>query len=347
MPDDLLRGVDVPRPLPEHLRSALEARLLGPDDALVGLLRTAETPRALPSDVRDSLQRNLVRRRIVPVWLVGAAAAAVLIAGVAVVIPRTTDERTTQAAPTAPSARPTATAASPVPGTVGSGSAGSAAGVAAPLPPPPSPRPSPRTPAAAAPGSGTTSGGGSTGSGDGAPAAAPAAPQRGVSDVSPDEGPAAGGTRITLTGKDLSKAVRVEFASRPGTDLVVVSDTRITVVTPPAREPGQRADISVHLSTDEVYLVDTAFTYVEVPEVTSVDPAEGPSGGGNVVSVSGRDFRPRTTVTFGDTRASEVEVVSATQLRVVVPAHLPGPVDVTVTTAGGTSNGVPYVYTPS
>jgi len=168
-----------------------------------------------------------------------------------------------------------------------------------------------------------------------------------VTDVSPDEGPRAGGTRITLTGRDLAKAVRVEFDSSAGTDLVVESDTRITVVTPPARERGQRASITVHLSTDEAYAVDTAFIYLEVPTVTSVDPAEGSANGGHVVTVSGRDFRPRTTVTFGDTRASEVEVVSTTQLRVVAPAHLPGPVDVTVTTAGGRSNGVQYVYTPS
>jgi len=166
-----------------------------------------------------------------------------------------------------------------------------------------------------------------------------------VSDVSPDEGPISGGTRIALTGRDLSRTVRVELDGRPATDLVVESDSRVTVVTPAAAEP-RRATLEVHLSTGEVHLVPSAFAYIAAPVVTAVDPAEGPAAGGNVVSITGQTFTPRTTVRFGNSQAGNVEVLSASQLRVVAPAHLPGPVDVTVTTAGGTSNGVRYFYTP-
>lgn len=338
MPDDVLRGIDAPRPLPAHLRSSLEATLLDPDVELLALLRTAEAARELSPGLRDDLGRRLRRRRPVPVWLVGAAAAAVLVAGAVVALPSApTGAPTAQPVP-APAA-PRGRMPTPAPSAVGqTPAAGAPPAPAQLLTPAPSPRPAASAgEAPAAAGSGSTAG-----SAGGAPAAA--GPQRGVTGVAPYEGPVGGGTRITLTGQDLSRAVRVELDGRAGSDLVVESDTRISVVTPAAREPG-RAAITVHLSTDEVYLAPAAFAYVAAPAVTGLDPAQGPAGGGNVVVVRGRDFTQRMVVAFGDTRAGEVQVLSDTELRVVAPAHLPGPVEVTVSTAGGASNGVRYLYT--
>lgn len=75
------------------------------------------------------------------------------------------------------------------------------------------------------------------------------------------------------------------------------------------------------------------------PDVASVDPGSGPSAGGNWVTVTGFDLVGTTAVYFGATSAP-FEVLSGSQLRALAPAHASGPVDVRVTTAGGTSSPV-------
>lgn len=58
-----------------------------------------------------------------------------------------------------------------------------------------------------------------------------------ISAVSPDTGPVAGGTVITITGSGFTGATAVNFinglSSSPASGLVVVDDTTITCVTPP------------------------------------------------------------------------------------------------------------------
>jgi len=73
------------------------------------------------------------------------------------------------------------------------------------------------------------------------------------------------------------------------------------------------------------------------PNVTSVAPASGPGGGGTSVTINGCGFTGATLVKFGASPAIGLTVVSDTQVTALSPAHAAGPVDVTVTTAKGTS----------
>jgi len=60
-------------------------------------------------------------------------------------------------------------------------------------------------------------------------------------------------------------------------------------------------------------------------------------------------LRRTTQVHFGGSEAQRIEVVSDTRLRVLSPQHLPGSVDITVTTPGGSSpagSGDRYTYLP-
>jgi hypothetical protein len=86
------------------------------------------------------------------------------------------------------------------------------------------------------------------------------------------------------------------------------------------------------------------------PQVTGLSPASGSMSGGTWVTVTGAALSNATAVTFGPgAPAQRIEVVSGTELRALSPGHLPGPVDVQVTTPGGTSaasNGSRYVYLP-
>ncbi len=64
-----------------------------------------------------------------------------------------------------------------------------------------------------------------------------------ISALAPDTGPAAGGTRVTVTGTNLLGATGVTFDGAAGTNLVVTSDTELKV-TAPAGTAGT-ADVAV------------------------------------------------------------------------------------------------------
>jgi IPT/TIG domain len=72
------------------------------------------------------------------------------------------------------------------------------------------------------------------------------------------------------------------------------------------------------------------------PEVRSVKPREGPSGGGTVVTVIGANLAQATAVTFGGAPAV-AETSSNEKLTVIAPPHAPGVVDVVVTANGSVS----------
>jgi IPT/TIG domain len=72
------------------------------------------------------------------------------------------------------------------------------------------------------------------------------------------------------------------------------------------------------------------------PTVSSVTPANGPTGGGTTVTVSGTGFAGATAVHFGATAAAGLTVNSDTTITTTSPSGS-GAVDVTVTGPGGTS----------
>jgi len=54
-----------------------------------------------------------------------------------------------------------------------------------------------------------------------------------VDAIAPAKGPEDGGTKVTVTGTGFAKGAEVTFGGQPATDVTVVSDTRITALTPP------------------------------------------------------------------------------------------------------------------
>ena len=56
------------------------------------------------------------------------------------------------------------------------------------------------------------------------------------------------------------------------------------------------------------------------PTVTGVEPGEGPEAGGTLVTIAGSGFLPGSTVAFGASAASAVEVLSESQIRAHTPA---------------------------
>ena len=79
-------------------------------------------------------------------------------------------------------------------------------------------------------------------------------------------------------------------------------------------------------------------TFVPPPRVTSVSVTSGPAAGGTSVTVAGTGFTGATAVTFGAIPAASFTVNGDTSITVISPVASAGTVDVTVTTAGGTSS---------
>ena len=164
-------------------------------------------------------------------------------------------------------------------------------------------------------------------------------PAPAVTAIAPTAGPMAGGTEVTVTGTDFTGATSVTFGGTEGTDLAVASDTSLTVVSP----PHAAGVVDVLVTTPEGISAQVAsddFEFLapgDPPTVTAVAPTSGPTTGGTEVTVTGTDFAGATSVTFGGTEGTDLEVASDTSLTVVSPPHGTGVVNVRVETADGTS----------
>ncbi len=160
-----------------------------------------------------------------------------------------------------------------------------------------------------------------------------------VSGVSPNTGSDAGGTSVTITGTGFTAASAVKFGATAASSVSVTDSSHITA-TSPAGTGTVDVTVTTPGGTSPTSSADQ-FTYVSsggAPTVTNVNPSAGPITAGQVVTVQGTNFvTGATTVKFGTTAGTSVNVGSPTQLTVTAPAHAAGTVDVVVTTAQGSS----------
>ncbi|MFI0780298.1 IPT/TIG domain-containing protein, partial [Streptomyces sp. NPDC021212] len=161
-----------------------------------------------------------------------------------------------------------------------------------------------------------------------------------LSGVSPGQGPVGGGTSVTLSGSGLTGATAVQFGSAPAVSFTVVSGTQITAVAP----PGTAGPVQITVTGPGGTSNGVTYFYVGLPTLSSVTPGQGPASGGTAVTLAGTNLLGATAVKFGAVAATSFTVVSAIQINAVAPPGAAGPVQVTVTTPGGTSNGVTYLY---
>ena len=169
-------------------------------------------------------------------------------------------------------------------------------------------------------------------------------PTPAISAVSPSSGPTAGGTPVTITGSGFVTGATVSIGGVAATSVIVVSATSITAVTG-AHAAGP---VDVAVTTPGGTATSTGgFTYVlPTPAISAVSPSSGPTAGGTPVTITGSGFVAGATVSIGGVAATSVIVVSATSITAVTGAHAAGPVNVAVTTPGGTATstgGFTYV----
>jgi hypothetical protein len=157
-----------------------------------------------------------------------------------------------------------------------------------------------------------------------------------ITGVSPNLGPLAGGTNVTITGTGFTGATAVTVGGLPAKNVVVVSDTSLTATVPANTVGLHNIQVTAPSGTSAKVAAD-GFTYVAAPTVTGISPSSGPDAGGTTVTLTGTGFTGATAVLFGGIPGKNITVVSNTTITVTSPANTTGLHNVQVTTPGGTS----------
>jgi len=153
-----------------------------------------------------------------------------------------------------------------------------------------------------------------------------------IASVAPAQGTIIGGTPITILGAYFTGATSVSIGGALATNMVVVSSTTITAVTP-AHAAGS---VSITITTpNRASTFQNAFSYAS-SSILSVVPNMGWVGGGTQITISGNYLGGATSVTIGGAPATNLIVVSPTTITAVTPTGTLGPADVIVTTPAGT-----------
>ncbi|PWD51789.1 hypothetical protein C8046_15185 [Serinibacter arcticus] len=158
--------------------------------------------------------------------------------------------------------------------------------------------------------------------------------------LDPTAGPVAGGTPVTVTGTNFVPGSVVSIDGVPVDTELGEGGTTVSFVTP-AHAAGP---VDVVVTTPGGVTAPLTFTYVDVPTAISLDPTAGPVAGGTPVTVTGTNFVPGSVVSI-DGVSVETEVgEDGTTVSFVTPEHEVGPVDVVVTTPGGTTAPLTFTY---
>jgi hypothetical protein len=164
-----------------------------------------------------------------------------------------------------------------------------------------------------------------------------------VSALSPTSGPTSGNSAVVIAGSGLLCATGVKVGGLDASSFHVDSDAQITAIVP--SEVQGIVDVVVTTLTGSSPTGSSDhYVYDRVPVISSLSPDSGPVAGGNTVTVNGQNFDSSMAVSFGGTPATSLTVTSSTSaLAVAPPSAVGGPVEVVVSTSGGTASAR-YVY---
>ena len=155
--------------------------------------------------------------------------------------------------------------------------------------------------------------------------------------IEPNEGPLAGGTEITITGKHFIEGLAGGLVAF-GEVLVqgsVVSPTALRVKTPPGTA-GPKT-VRVVNPDGQAAPLEGTFTYNPAPTISSVSPNAGPLEGGTRITITGTGFFLGTDVFIGGAKTPFRlgKVVSSTTIITDTPLSSAGPKDVVVRNSDG------------
>jgi hypothetical protein len=169
--------------------------------------------------------------------------------------------------------------------------------------------------------------------------------------VSPNNGPVEGGTTVTITGLNFTSNSLVDFGTVAAASVVVVSSTEIQAVSPPGAgivDIRVTNNFGTSAATNADQFAAPPPSSTQAPVVLSVNPVSGPAEAGYYsVTLTGTGFTSGCSVFFGELQATQVVVLSLTEIVIISPpppSPAPAwgestPVVVSVTTTGAAGGG--------
>ncbi len=161
-----------------------------------------------------------------------------------------------------------------------------------------------------------------------------------ISAISPSVGPTGGGTVVSVSGTGFADVTGANFNGTAAKAYTIGSDTSMSVTSPAHAAGMVNLTITNEMGTSSDVPADQ-FTYDAVPVISALSFNNGPPAGGTVVIITGTGFVVgSSTVMFGTVAGTSVSCTSTTSCTATSPMHSAGSAYVSVSTPGGTSNGV-------
>ncbi len=159
--------------------------------------------------------------------------------------------------------------------------------------------------------------------------------------ITPQTGPAEGGTEVTISGSwfiDNEENTGVTLDGTALTGVEIVDDATITGMTP--QHTAGTVDLAVENSLGRAELIG-AFTYTgeqfPAPQLTGISPASGPADTGTQVTITGSGFSaPLQSLTLCGNSLLSITVVDDTTIEAMTPTGTAGQTcDLSIATSGG------------
>jgi hypothetical protein len=156
--------------------------------------------------------------------------------------------------------------------------------------------------------------------------------------ITPNQGPLAGGTVVTIKGGPFMAGANVFFDRAPATNVQLIDANTLQVTAPPP-ELGMDLDphsIDVHNTDGRLFIYRDVYQYTRDTgemTITAITPNHGSANGGDTVTIDGSGFTAAGSVSFGGMLVPNADrtFVNGNSIVVKTPPHVKGLVDVTVT----------------
>jgi hypothetical protein len=140
-----------------------------------------------------------------------------------------------------------------------------------------------------------------------------------ITQVSPANGPAAGGTGVTINGANLRADCIIRFGAVPAANVSFVSASSMTATTP-EHAPGA-VDVSLACGVDS-FNFPNGFTYLAASAgLSNVTPSFGSTGGNTLVKITGSNIASGCWPFFDGIPARSAIVNGPTEMIASTPGH--------------------------
>ncbi len=170
-----------------------------------------------------------------------------------------------------------------------------------------------------------------------------------IETIDPVQGATEGSTPVTLHGTNFIDGMTITIGGQECPAVTVQSSESATCTTTP-KNAGASDVIVTNPGPYSVGTLTGGYTYVVVnPTIRSLSPVTGATAGTTLVTITGTNFYPLTTFSFGGAACIPISPPTATSVMCHTSEHTAGPVDVVATNPGpGSPTGLlasGYTYT--